>query len=80
MRETTNVKLDRLRDTVTVWVDLEGAADHFSVTGRTIDRWEKEAGLPVHRLGIGTKARKRYDLVELDQWARNRCSDVLAAS
>jgi len=74
------VKLDRVRDTPTVWLDVDGAADHFGVTGRTIDRWEKEAGLPVHRLGIGPKARKRYDVIELDVWARNRCSDVLAAS
>lgn len=76
--ETTNLSFDSMRDTPTVWVSIEGAAEHFGVTPRTIDRWEKEEGLPVHRLGRGPKAHKRYDPLELDVWARSRCSAVPA--
>jgi DNA-binding transcriptional MerR regulator len=51
---------------------VAAAAQYLDVTPRTIDRWERTLGLPVHRIGKGNSARKRYYRSELDEWVRNR--------
>lgn len=78
MSEMTNVKLDMQEHDRPV--TIVQAAAHFGVTTRTIDRWEQIAGLPVHRVGGGPKARKFYFLAELNLWARSRCSAPTPAS
>lgn len=54
------------------------AAEYLHVTPRTIDRWAVEEDLPVHRIGGGSKPRKRYYRTELDTWTRSRCSEPAA--
>lgn len=73
MIEMTNVQLDKQVHDRPVTI-IEAAA-HFGVTTRTIDRWAKLYGLPVHRATNGPKARKFYFIAELNMWmARNRWS------
>lgn len=74
MVETTNLKLDTgVHDRP---MTIRDAARYLEVTTRTVDRWIREQDLPVHRLGTGPKARKRFFASELDTWIRNRCSDA----
>ena len=47
-------------------------ANHFDRTPRTVQRWEREFGLPVHRIGLG-KAEVVHALrTELEAWERQR--------
>ena len=39
---------------------------------RTVQRWEKSAGLPVHRLQIGKQGPVYAYKTELDAWYRDR--------
>jgi len=73
MSETTNLKLDTVAHDLPMSVDE--AAAYLLVTSRTVDRWIATGGLPVHRLGDGPKAPKRFYRSELDAWVRSRCSD-----
>ena len=73
MPEMTNLKLDNVVHDLPMSVDQ--AAAYLGVTSRTVDRWISNSGLPVHRLGAGPKAQKRFYRSELDAWIRNRCSD-----
>ncbi|WP_321476250.1 hypothetical protein [uncultured Paludibaculum sp.] len=43
-------------------------AAHLGRSVRTIQRWEREAGLPVHRLQVGSKAQVFAYKAELDGW------------
>ena len=54
---------------------IQEAAAYLSVTPRTVDRFICEDELPVHRMGDGPKAQKRFYRSELDAWLRSRCSD-----
>jgi len=73
MSETTNLKLDTVVHDLPM--SLDEAATYLLVTSRTVDRWIATNGLPVHRLGAGPKAPKRFYRSELDAWVRSRCSD-----
>ena len=61
-------------------MSIDEAAAYLKVTPRTVDRYINAAGLPVHRLGAGPKAMKRFYRAELDSWLRSRCSDRAPAS
>jgi excisionase family DNA binding protein len=73
MDGTTPLKLDRLAHDLPM--GITAVAEYLDVTARTIDRWIREEGLPVHRLGSGPQARKRFYRSEIDEWVRSRCSD-----
>jgi len=47
---------------------------------RTVQRWEREQGLPVHRLGAGGQGQVFAYKSELDAWWRSRQSDLEPAS
>lgn len=49
------------------WLSKRQAAEHLGVTTRTIERWQRDAGLPVHHAGT----RCRYRATELDRWLRS---------
>lgn len=51
---------------------ITAAAEYLDVTAKTVDRWIRELGLPVHRIGSGPQARKRFYRSEIDEWVRNR--------
>ncbi len=42
---------------------------------RTCHRWEKEYGLPIHRLSESSKARVFTTKEELDEWLRTKEND-----
>lgn len=48
-------------------------ARHLARSTRTVQRWHREYGLPVHRLGVKTGSIFAY-ADELDSWLRNRDS------
>lgn len=48
-----------------MWLTKKQAAEHLAVTTRTIERWQRDAGLPYFRVG----SRCRYRASELDAWA-----------
>lgn len=47
------------------WLTKRQAAEHLAVTTRTIERWQRDHGLPYSRVGT----RCRYRASELDEWA-----------
>ena len=49
-------------------------ADYLGVSVRAAQAWEKERGLPVHRMGTGTRARVFAHVDELDAWRHRRGS------
>lgn len=51
------------------WKDM---AAHLGRSVRTIQRWEREAGLPVRRLVVGGKAQVFAYRQELDGWRLSR--------
>jgi len=57
----------RPRKLLQSWKEI---ANHLGVTVRTVQRWEKEASLPIHRQGSGRKARVVGYSDELDSWLR----------
>jgi hypothetical protein len=61
---------------------LEGwkeMAAHLGRSVRTVQRWEREAGLPVHRLTVGDKPQVFAYRAELDRW-RGKKEDLGRAS
>lgn len=48
------------------------AARYLGVTPQTLRVYEKDHGLPVHRMGTGPKAQRRFYRTELDRWLRSR--------
>lgn len=58
------------RSIVSSWKEI---ASHFGVTVRTVQLWEAERGLPVHRMP-GVKGRVYAYEEELDTWAAGRLS------
>ncbi len=53
------------RQVLQSWKEI---ASYLRVTVRTVQRWEKESGLPVHRQGTGQKARVLAYADEIDDW------------
>jgi hypothetical protein len=54
---------------------LEGwkeMAAHLGRSVRTVQRWERESGLPVHRLAVGDKPQVFAYCAELDRWRGKR--------
>ena len=74
MQETTPLKLDRVRDNLPM-----PAHEAATYLGVTLDGLAKliagDPEFPVHRLGRGPKAHRRFYRSELDAWLRSRCSD-----
>ncbi len=56
------------RQVLQSWKEI---AAYLRVTVRTVQRWEKESGLPVHRQGTGRKARVVAYADEIDNWLTN---------
>ncbi len=52
--------------TLRSWKEI---ASYLGVTVRTVQRWEKDRGLPIHRQGFERKARVLAYSQELDQWS-----------
>ena len=50
------------------------AAAYLQVSPQKLRDWELEQNLPVHRLGNGPKAQRRFYKAELDTWLRSRCT------
>ncbi len=57
----------RPRKLLQSWKEI---AAYLGVTVRTVQRWEKEAGLPIHRHGTGRRSRVIAYSDELDSWLR----------
>jgi phage terminase Nu1 subunit (DNA packaging protein) len=49
------------------WVDEDGVARHFGVSGRTVRRWRAE-GMPSRLIG----GSRRYKIAACEQWHRER--------
>ena len=47
------------------WKEIAG---RLGVTVRTVQRWEKIGGLPIHRRGSGKTGRTYAHTAELDRW------------
>ena len=54
------------------------AAAYLRLNPRTFDEKVRTDGVPVHRIGSGPKAQRRFYRVELDTWLRSKCSDSTA--
>lgn len=51
------------------------AAVYLDVSVDALAKFERtDPDFPVHRLGRGPRAHRRYYAAELDAWLRNRCS------
>ena len=71
MSRMTNMKLDiGVEDRP---MTAKQAADYLQVNWQKLRDWEVRLGLPVHRLGVGPKAQRRFYRAELDQWVKSRC-------
>lgn len=69
MDERTQMKLD-----LPVMLTAHDVCRMFQVSLETLKRMEDEWGFPVHRLGTGPKAPRRYELEAVLIWFRSRCS------
>lgn len=49
------------------------AADYLQIDWQRLRHYEVTLGLPVHRLGTGPKAVRRFYRDELDAWVKSRC-------
>src|SRR5215831_7551728 len=59
-------------DRLDSWKEI---ATFFARDERTVKRWEKERGLPVHRLPGGSRARVFAYKEELERWMRSPASE-----
>jgi excisionase family DNA binding protein len=57
------------------WKEIAG---YLGVTVRTVQRWEKESDLPIHRQGNGRKARVVAYSDELDGWLQQEPQEEVA--
>ena len=64
----------RPRTLLQSWKEI---AAYLSVTVRTVQRWEKEANLPIHRQGTGRRSRVVAYSDELDSWLRPEKSQYI---
>jgi len=60
------------RDMLESWKDISA---HLGRNSRTCQRWEREFGLPVHRLDGSSKSRVYAYKDELDEWLGKRLND-----
>ncbi len=67
-KKTSDVDQDRLSS----WKEI---ANFLKCSEKTAARWEKERGLPVHRLPGGSKGSVWADPNELERWMRGRTID-----
>ncbi len=56
-----------MRSTLNCWKEI---ASFLHRAVRTVQRWEREDGLPIHRVGHGTKAPVFAFSTELQDWLR----------
>jgi len=49
------------------WVNLEGIAEHLSVSTDTVRNWIKDGKLPFYRAG----KRYKFKISEVDEWLRD---------
>jgi excisionase family DNA binding protein len=54
-------------------------AVYLGCSVRTVQRWEREEGLPVRRLSIGRRSRIYAERVELEQWVGRKEARLKAA-
>ncbi len=66
-----------LRSEIEGWKSI---ADHLGVGTRTAQKWEKERGLPVRRLGEGPKARVFAYADEIEEWRQAQTRPTLGPS
>ena len=78
MAETTPVKLDN--GAIDGPMTAKQAAAYLQISWQKLRDWETKFGLPVHRLGNGPKAQRRFYKIELDQWLRSRWTYTPAAN
>lgn len=52
-----------------VWLTRLELAQHLNVSVRSIERWQREAGLPAHRW---SERVYRYSAGEVEAWLRER--------
>lgn len=76
--QTTKVKLDS--EAQDAPMTAKQAAAYMGVSRQTFDKYVKAGWVPVHRLGDGPKAHRRFFESELKIAIRNRCSDTPPAS
>jgi hypothetical protein len=50
------------------------AAHYLRINYRQMTRLQRDPSFPVHRIGTGPKAVRRYYRAELDRWLRSRWS------
>jgi predicted DNA-binding transcriptional regulator AlpA len=76
MKQTTSLKLDHNDELMTA----HEVAARLRVTLGAVASYEKltDNPLPVHRLGSGPRAPKRYVRGEVEAWIRSRWSDRAA--
>lgn len=58
----------------TRWITTKQVCEHLQISRATLYRWKAE-GLPVH----SGRGQLRFDIQEVDDWLRSRCSDSDAA-
>ena len=65
------------RDLLESWKDISA---HLGRNARTCQRWEREFGLPVHRLEGSPRSRVYAYKDELDRWLENRLDESEASA
>jgi hypothetical protein len=57
-------------------MDAYGAAAYLGLSLNGLNKIVRnDPSFPVHRMGTGPRAHRRFYRSELDRWLRNRCSD-----
>lgn len=75
--ETTPTQLDRVRENAPMTPKM--AADYLGVTVEGLGKLiAADEDFPVHRLGSGPKAHRRFYRSDLDLWLKSRCSTPIA--
>lgn len=73
------MKLDRV--SIDAPLSAETAATYLDVTVDSLSKIIRDDDtFPVHRIGKGPKAHRRFYRSEIDAWLRNRCSDNTPAT
>lgn len=68
------MELDRTRDDAPMTAAV--AADYLRITVEGLDKLIRDSdAFPVHRLGNGPRAHRRFYRSEIDAWLRSRCSE-----
>lgn len=59
----------RINPSYDPYVDVHAVADYLGIKRMTVWRWERDLGLPSHKLGGRLR---RYKLSEIDRWVLER--------